>query len=789
MSARRFAVTLAAVLLSGAAVLAQAPSPPAGRTKDYVEVEDVKVDGNRQVRAEQILSLLKTRPLRDYDPQVLKEDIARLSSSLHAFRNVRTDVVPGSDPHKVIVWLHVEEFPNRVKEIVYVGNDHMKPVDLDAVTGLRRDMPLNPSANQRACWQIVQRYYQDGRGLASCYLQEGSQPGDSRVVFNIAEGPIIRVRAIDFTGSTFVSDARLKTQLATSQEFLHLPIGAKYNPLMADQDVLTLEKYLKSFGFLDAKVNREVRFGPGQETVDIIFHIREGQRYKVSSVDVGGATAVTHEQEFAVLKTVSGEYFSGADTAIDKDRLTRLLGYRGYEAAVKEQLTWPAPGQVAVFYEVEQRPPAKVGQIYIVGNEVTKQNVILRQVPLYPGQVLSYPDLRVAETNLARLNIFEMDPEKGGPPKLEVIDNPNSEFKDVMIRVQETPTGSLLFGVGVNSDAGVTGSVVLNERNFDIARVPTSWDDFLSGRAFRGAGQEFRIEAVPSLGSLVSGAAPLQRYTVSWRDPFFLDSPYSLGISGYYYDRVFNEYTESRLGTRITVGRRLNKYWTVAGSVRVENVGVNSIPFGAPPDITNFEGNNFLTGFRASLTRDTRDSFMRPTQGSLLDFGVEEVVGDYNYPIFSAEYNKYFTVCQRADGSGRQVLAARSVLDIESNHTPVYDRFYAGGFQSMRGFEFRGVGPDIDGFKVGGFFMFLNSLEYQVPIKANDNIYLDFFIDSGTVNQTYNLDQYRVAAGFGIRVVVPMMGPVPIALDFGFPIWKADTDNTQVFSFWVGFFH
>jgi outer membrane protein insertion porin family len=107
----------------------------------------------------------------------------------------------------------------------------------------------------------------------------------------------------------------------------------------------------------------------------------------------------------------------------------------------------------------------------------------------------------------------------------------------------------------------------------------------------------------------------------------------------------------------------------------------------------------------------------------------------------------------------------------------------------MRGFEFRGVGPDINGFKVGGDFMWLNSAEYQIPILANDQLYAVAFVDSGTVEPKVELGTYRVAAGVGLRIVVPMLGPVPIALDFGFPIVKAATDNKQMFSFWLGFFH
>jgi outer membrane protein insertion porin family len=107
----------------------------------------------------------------------------------------------------------------------------------------------------------------------------------------------------------------------------------------------------------------------------------------------------------------------------------------------------------------------------------------------------------------------------------------------------------------------------------------------------------------------------------------------------------------------------------------------------------------------------------------------------------------------------------------------------------MRGFEFRGVGPDVNGFKVGGDFLFLNSAELQIPILPNDQLYGVAFVDTGTVESNVDLNNYRVSAGFGLRIVVPMLGPVPIALDFGFPIVKAPTDNKQVFSFWLGFFN
>jgi len=184
-----------------------------------------------------------------------------------------------------------------------------------------------------------------------------------------------------------------------------------------------------------------------------------------------------------------------------------------------------------------------------------------------------------------------------------VLDPENeSEYKDLLVQVQETTTGSLLFGVGVNSDAGLNGSIVMNERNFDITRLPTSFDDLIAGNAFRGGGQEFRAEAVQG--------TQLQRYSVSWREPFLFDSQWSLGTNAFYFTRQYNEYQENRYGGKIPIGRRLNQYWSFNASVRAENVGVFNVQPWEPEAYTSVEGYNFQVGVRAGLVRDSRDSLV-----------------------------------------------------------------------------------------------------------------------------------------------------------------------------------
>jgi outer membrane protein assembly complex protein YaeT len=770
---RRTTAALIVTLVCAAICVGQAQQPA------KVVVEDVIPQGNRFTPPQKIISLIKTRPGAEYSDDTIQEDVRKLYET-KLFANVRVQIQRTADD-KVKVYFVVAEYPTTVQEVVYLGAKHLKADELETITGIRKGSPLNPVANQIARQAILRRYNEMGRMLASVDLLEGNKPGDSRVVFNITEGPVAKVKTIKYTGCSFVSGARLNTQIDSSREILGL-FGGTLDPIRADHDVARLEEYYKRFGYHDVRVSRELQWEEDQRHVRLIFHIQEGPRYRVSSLNIEGNNYKSEDELKAKCKVHPDEYYSKSKVEADQSMIQAAYGYDGRAVTVREVPFTTGPGEVALHYEIQERPPARVGNIYVVGNDTTKQNVILRQVPLYPGQVLTYPDLRLAEKKLAQLNIFEINPATGIRPTVTVIDPDGpGEFKDILVNVQETQTGSLLFGVGVNSDAGLTGSIALNERNFDITRFPTSFEELLSGHAFRGAGQEFRAEAVPG--------TQLQRYTVSWREPFLFDSPYSLGVSGYYWDRVYNEYTESRLGTRITVGRKLNQYWSVSGTLRIEDVGVHNVQFFEPADIQAAEGQHFLAGVRGGVTRDTRDSYLRPTEGSLIDVSFEQFLGDFTFPQFNAEANQYWTVYERADGSGRHVLAARSAFGWTGSHTPVFERFYAGGFRSMRGFEFRGVGPDINGFKVGGDFEFLNSLEYQIPILANDQLYGVFFVDSGTVESSIEIKNYRVAVGTGLRIVVPMLGPVPIALDFGFPIVKAPQDRDQVFSFWVGFFH
>ena len=359
------------------------------------------------------------------------------------------------------------------------------------------------------------------------------------------------------------------------------------------------------------------------------------------------------------------------------------------------------------------------------------------------------------------------------------LDEPDREA--ILIpQVEETQTGRLSFGVGVNSEAGVVGNIVLDEQNFDISRFPRSFSELGTGSAFRGAGQRLRMEAVPG--------SEVQRYMLTFREPYLLDTPISFGINAFYFDRIYEDWDEQRLGGNISFGYQVRPDLSVGLTFRAEDVNISDPAFGAPQELLDVVGDNGLYSVKANIVHDTRDSAFLPTEGHYIELAYEQNFGDYDFGRPTIEGRQYYMLRQRPDGSGRHVLSLRGRAGITGSQTPVFENFFAGGFSTLRGFDFRGASPVKQGVIVGGELMLLGSVEYMFPLTADDMLRGVVFCDFGTVEEEVRIDSdnFRVAPGVGLRITIPAMGPAPIALDFAYPVLMADTDDKQIFSFYVG---
>ncbi|MEM6363273.1 MAG: outer membrane protein assembly factor, partial [Planctomycetota bacterium] len=319
-----------------------------------------------------------------------------------------------------------------------------------------------------------------------------------------------------------------------------------------------------------------------------------------------------------------------------------------------------------------------------------------------------------------------------------------------------------------------------------ITRWPRSFQDLISGTAFKGAGQTFRLEAMPG--------SEFQRYTVSFSDPNLLGYlPISMSVSGFLFDRRFNDWDENRLGGRLSFGYRITPDLSVSAGVTGQNVEISnpSVATGTVAELDEVFGDNGLFTGLVSLIHDTRDSPLQPSQGHFIRTSYEQAFGDFDYGRFEGEYRKYFLLAERADGSGRQTLQLSTRVGISGDETPLFENFFAGGYATLRGFDFRGANPIVatatNDVEIGGRFQFLNTVEYMFPITADDAFRGVAFVDFGTVETDVeiNADNFRVAPGVGFRVAIPMLGPAPLAFDFAFPVAKAELDDERVFTFYM----
>ena len=374
----------------------------------------------------------------------------------------------------------------------------------------------------------------------------------------------------------------------------------------------------------------------------------------------------------------------------------------------------------------------------------------------------------------------EYGPNVYGPtPTTGPIGLPN-RLADVIVNVQETQTGRIMLGAGINSDAGVTGQLVIDERNFDWRRWPGSVDDVLNGKAFRGRGQGFRLEAMP--GRIV------ERYMLQFTEPYLLGTRWSMSLSGYMFDRRYFDWDENRLGGRLSLGYRLLPDLSLSVGVRAEEVDLSNPRVTTIPDLNAALDETHLYSGRISLTHDTRNNPFAPSEGHMLELSYTQAFGDFDYPRGEIDYRRHLLITERPDSSGRHVFSYSMRLGFSGEETPIYENFFAGGYSTIRGFDFRGASPRIGDVAVGGEFLMLGSFEYMFPITADDMLKGVVFCDYGTVEEKIEIDteDFRVALGAGLRISIPAMGPAPIALDFAVPVAREDSDLIENFSFFVG---
>jgi len=404
-----------------------------------------------------------------------------------------------------------------------------------------------------------------------------------------------------------------------------------------------------------------------------------------------------------------------------------------------------------------------VGRVNIAGNTKTKDKVIRREIPLQPGDMFNTVELEATKARLEGLQYFNEVQASGTPG--------GQGYRDVNVLVDERSTGTVGVGLGFSSIDSIVGFLTLEQSNFDLFNP---WN-------FTGGGQRFAMNL--RLGSERS------EFSVSLVEPWFLDRQLSLGTELFYKQSTYfsDYYEQTNAGASVYIRKPLTAKSWIKGEYRLENVEIDSevesSDYGNNGDDSELSdekiGGDFLrSALGVNYVFDNRDSNMLPRSGHKIDLGLTYagVGGDVNTITFSAQGQKHWNLKWDSIFSLSGELAFVDSLDEE---VPIFERMFLGGGRTLRGFEFRDIGPrdtDYTGEVYGGNSLAYVTAEYTVPII--ETVRAAVFLDSGFVNEGSwdpSPGDLYTNVGIGIRLKLPI-SPLPLALDYAFPVSSPDEE-------------
>jgi outer membrane protein assembly factor BamA len=755
----------------------QAYAPLAGR-----KVEDVRILGNTQVPTSTILNVVRTRAGEPFDPATVQEDYQRIYG-LKKFRNVEAKVEPTQAG--VIVSFIVHE-QKQIREIRFRGNKKIDTQTLKTTVDVAEGEAID-NFRIGVARQIIESLYRDKNyPYAHVAVDRDALAQTGVLTFDITEGPVVRVRKVDFIGNRSYTSDKLRGQLSTKY---WIPIfrPGTFDPEMVDDDVGALRQYYERHGFFDARIGRKITESPDQSEIKVTFLIDEGLRYKVDKVSFRGNVSLDEKQLREGLRMVEGRYYDAEMLQRDVRQIVRSYSPFGfiylpssqspdYMRITPRTIFRREAGTVELMYQVSEGKPFKLGRIIVKGNAKTQEKVVLREMRLTPGQKYNSAAVNDASERLQNVGLFT------GVTMTPIGDDP--EVRDLLVDVVEDRTARFGIGAGINSNGGLGGTITYEQKNFDITNFPDSWSDVFTDRAFIGAGQNLRVTLEP--GTEASNAS------VRFSEPWLFDQPYTFTIEGYYRDRIREDWRETRGGGRLTFGKRFDFIHSAALTLRGEDVRVHDVEdeFERAPEILDLEGHTTLTSIALQLRRDTTNRGFLLYRGTNTVLGWESyglLGGQFTFQKLTAGWNGYIPIHE--DLLDRKtVLALRADAGWIWGTSPFFERFYAGGIGTVRGFQFRGISPrsGIGEDPIGGDFSVTGSAEVSFPLYG-ERLRGVVFSDVGTVEPEFEIGTIRASVGAGIRMMLPIFRDAPVALDFAFPLNKDDEDETEWLSFSFGF--
>lgn len=748
------------------------PSP------EGLRIAVVEVAGNVTVSRSMVLATVRARSGEEFDTASAAEDASRIALiDAVEYSYYNAEVVGGEVNLTFVV---VEK--NLVRVIGFNGNKAFNAGKLSKDLGFKKGDYLDIFLVNSGIEAMTEMYHKKGFASVAIETDPAGLPV-GRVTYNIDEGFRVKVRSVGFAGNESIKTKELKKAVKTkSRKFFFWP--AYYVAQVVSEDVDKLLSIYQEKAFLDVSVVAEPVFSDDSRSLDITFKINEGPVYRVDEIVLRGNEYFDVETLSADMRLRKGEPYSEERGNFDaKKILKRYLEMGFVDAQVNHDYSFRGPAKILAEFAITEGERFRIGRIDISGNQFVQDRVIRRvldEEKFRPGMWYNADIARGDGSG-------ELEREVKQSAVLESLrilpGERQGDARNVLIEAMEGQTGSVMLGAGVASDSGLIGQLSLNQRNFDISDTPESFGDFITAKAFRGAGQQFRASINP--GTIQSS------FSISFTEPYLYDMPvsFSTAVSGF--ERGRESYDEDRLKGYLGVEKRYDNEWRRGISMRVENVEVDNIEAGAPKEVFDVKGDNNMVGARVFIRKDTTDSRYIPSSGYNFDAGFEQVGGDHTFGVFNAT-QRWYRVIYEDLAERRTILETKVRAATIVGDAPVFEKFYGGGIgaDSIRGFDYRGVStrgvstlnPAVKDDPIGSDWIVIGNVEVAVPLTSEMFSAL-FFVDVGAIDS----GGIRASVGTGIQILLPQwFGPVPMRFELASPFMKEDEDETRAFSFSIG---
>jgi len=717
----------------------------------------VKFIGVANVSEQIVRANMALREGNDLDEAIIDRDIRSLyRTGLFEFIEVKRDASPGS-----VVNLVVEVTPKfRVLSIKFEGNKAYKERRLLKEVKTVQNGSLDERQIKEDAEKLHEFYQKNGYNQAQVTytIDRNRSTGFGAVLFKVREGNKVRISDIRFIGNDSLKPRRLRKEMDTAKWhiFSWLTGGGRFQDDKFEEDLEKLRDYYKDRGFLDVEISEDnISFDyPTPNRLVLTIRVKEGRQYRIGDITFSGNKLHPESLLRLILRQKPGMVFRPSRLDKDIEGLEDFYKRGGYLDTRVRLNRKPnlQTGNIDIEYAVTESEKFQVESIKIEGNTKTKSIVVLRELVLGPGDVFDGVRMKISKLRLENTRFFE---------DVNVTDESTNipGRRNLKITFHEARTGNLTFGAGFSSLERAVVFAELTQSNFDL---------FNRKSFFQGDGQKFRLRL--QLGSYSS------EVILAFEEPWLFERELALGFQLARTSSDYNSayYEEIRTLGQVYLRKRL--FGLVEGtlSYSYEIVDIANVDPSAPAIIQFLAGKTTISKVGFSLVRDTRDKIINTTNGNRMEFLTElaggPFGGDADYYKLEFRGSQFFPVFEFQD----QVLGFLGRTGVVQNYgdstsVPFFDQFFLGGPQTLRGFEFREVGPkDSTGTPLGGKSYAFFSAEYSMDIVKP--IRFALFYDAGFVNSdAYDFSpvDYNDNFGFGLRLFV---AGAPLSLDYGIPL-------------------